>query len=110
MTPVDAQQHEERDPLRPGGRHRPDPATLAEPPETEPIDVECVGESDCVVRLELETAARRLAGRFALAAPVEGEHADARRRKDVVQAAVQKPLARSLVGAVDCDDGYRTCS
>ena len=79
------EQHEEGDAIRLHGGDRPDPGTLADAPEPGPLGADRVEHRERVARLHVEAAARRVARRLALAAAVEGDDADARRRQQPVQ-------------------------
>ena len=90
-------------------RHRPDPASLADPPEPDPVAVDPGKRGDVlehgerVVRLEPELPAGRLARRSALAAPVEGDDRDAGGRERRVQVLVQVPVLQTGSGTLDSD-------
>src|SRR5204863_4039161 len=61
-------------------------------------------DGDCIVRLQVEAAARRVAGGPTLSAPVEGDDADPRRRQQLVEVRVERALARPLAGSVQRDN------
>ena len=97
-------QHQERDLVGGGRRERPDPAALADPPEADPLRLERLDDRERVLDLQFEPAAGRVAGRFALAAPVERDDADPGRGQELVQMAVEGAVPRPLAGAVKRDD------
>jgi hypothetical protein len=105
--PGGGDEDEERDLVRGCGGERPDPAALADPPEADPFCVDGPQHGQRVVDLELEPAARRVAGRLAFAAAVEGHDADPVRRQKLVQVLQRRRLARPLAGPVKRDESRR---
>ena len=82
---------EERDAVGLDRGERRDPAALAVAPEPDALDADRVQHRERVAHLHVEAPAGRVARRLALAAAVEGDDADARRRKDSVQVLVEHP-------------------
>jgi hypothetical protein len=101
------QQDEERDLVGRDRRERADPGSLADPPEANPLGVQRAQHGQRVIDLKLEAPARRVAGRLALAAAVEGDDADPVLREQLVHVAQRWRLARALAGPVQRDERRR---
>ena len=63
-----------------------------------------VAHRERILDLHVEAAARRVAGRLALAAAVEGGDADAGGREQLVEVPVELSVTRPFPGSVERDD------
>jgi hypothetical protein len=94
---------EECDERGAAGRQRPNPGTLAEAPQSEPLHSERFPDRQRILRLDLEMIDGWLPIRRPFASAIEGRDADTDPPPNLVKVPIERVVAHPLRGTVDGD-------